>query len=136
MAHPAIFIFVPIQELSLSPSETASLPPLNNLLSDVQSLGVTLARGPQGAKGAPGNDGKDGKDSVVPGPPGPCGPQGPRGDVTIVGDAELQAAVEKLRAEKARVQAALLHEIANTKHLSPGARAHVRLVLERIKSAF
>jgi hypothetical protein len=99
--------------------------------------------GPKGADGLPGsagkdgNNGRDGADSVVPGPMGPQGPagpmglQGPPGDVTVVGDAELSAAVAKLRAQKA---AALAKIITNTAAMgtSPVYRL-VRMHLEEVK---
>src|SRR5579859_7091405 len=77
------------------------LTPLNRLLSDTHSLGILLARGEQGATGAPG------KDSTVPGPrglkgdKGDKGEPGPRGDITILTESELLAAVKKLKAQKA-----------------------------------
>jgi hypothetical protein len=99
--------------------------------------------GPKGADGLPGpagkdgNNGRDGADSAVPGPMGPQGPagpmglQGPPGDLTVVGDAELSAAVAKLRAQKA---AALAKIITNTAAMgtSPVYRL-VRMHLEEVK---
>ena len=83
------------------------------------------AKGDKGDNGIDGQHGTPGKDSTVPGPKGEkgdkgdkgdTGAQGPRGDITIVGDAELLAAVNKLKAQKAaalaRIQ--LLLETRNT----------------------
>jgi len=83
--------------------------------------------GPKGADGMPGLAGKDGKDgkygengkdSIVPGPRGERGERGEkgdkgeRGDVTVVGDPELQAAVEKIRAQKAAAMATIAEKLA------------------------
>jgi hypothetical protein len=84
--------------------------------------------GPKGEKGDRGSagigkDGRDGKDSVVPGPKGekgdpgqsivgPKGDKGDRGDITVVGDAELLAAIETLKEQKARVQARIITTLA------------------------
>ncbi|MGA8429499.1 MAG: hypothetical protein WB729_06735 [Candidatus Sulfotelmatobacter sp.] len=71
-------------------------------------------RGSYGLPGLSGKEGKDGKDSAVPGPRGPegakgdRGEKGERGDLTVVGDAELLAAVEKLRAQKANLQSRII----------------------------
>jgi hypothetical protein len=83
--------------------------------------------GPKGDKGEPG------KDSTVPGPQGERGPQGPAGDVTVVGDAELRAAVEKLRGQIAKAKAALLVAMQDTGSLRGHAATHVRLALERVQ---
>ena len=53
--------------------------------------------GPKGDKG----------DSIV----GPPGPQGPPGDITIVGDAELKAAVVALKTKQAKLLAAIQDQI-------------------------
>jgi hypothetical protein len=52
-----------------------------------------------GPTGARGERGSDGKDSVVPGPAGPRGERGERGDVCYIGSEEVEAAVQKVRAE-------------------------------------
>lgn len=62
---------------------------------------------------------KDGAD-------GQQGPQGPPGDITVVGDAELRAAVGKLKEQKARATAALLEGLLSSKNLSPHAQAQVK----------
>jgi len=95
--------------------------------------------GPQGDRGPAGCDGADGSrgaDSTVPGPQGavgPAGPQGPAGDISVVGDAELHAAVAKLRAQKA---AALGLILSNMNHMgdAPIYRL-VKLHLESVKLA-
>ena len=85
--------------------------------------------------------GRDGKDGVDGRPGSDCqcravkGDQGDPGDITILGDAELQAAVTKLRFEKLRWQAALLREIeenAQCKH--SGVQKVLALVLKKLKS--
>jgi hypothetical protein len=48
----------------------------------------------------------------VPGPQGPQGAKGDRGDITVVGDAELQAAVDKLKAQKAAALALIMEKLA------------------------
>jgi hypothetical protein len=92
--------------------------------------------GPQGERGPAGHDGKD---STTPGPRGergesiigPQGPKGDPGDISVVGDAELHAAVQKLRAQKA---AALAKIITNTAAMgtSPVYRL-VRMHLEEVR---
>lgn len=81
------------------------LVPIKDLLS------INIPVGPKGDKGDSivGPAGPVGKDSTVPGPKGDSivGPQGPPGDLTIVGDEELQAAVAKLRAQKAAALATI-----------------------------
>ena len=52
-----------------------------------------------GPAGPQGPAGKDGLDSTVPGPIGPRGEKGDPGDVTYLGPAEVEAAVQKVRAE-------------------------------------
>jgi hypothetical protein len=86
--------------------------------------------GPKGEKGDSivGPKGEKG-DSIV----GPQGPAGPPGDVTIVGNAELEGALRKLRSERARIQAALLIEIADAEGLHPVHRAYILGVVERLK---
>jgi hypothetical protein len=90
--------------------------------------GQTGASGADGRNGNPGRDGRDGKDSCVP------GPQGPRGDITIVGDTELAAAVAQLRAEKARAQAAFLIAIdENSKRPHSGLKRVLTAILDTLK---
>jgi hypothetical protein len=71
-------------------------------------------RGATGAQGVPGRDGIDGKDGAT-GATGPQGPQGPKGEVTVIGDAELAAAVEKLRQELIQHRAKLAHALNDAK---------------------
>jgi hypothetical protein len=52
-----------------------------------------------GPTGPQGPAGKDGLDSTVPGPIGLRGEKGDPGDVTFIGPAEVEAAVQKVRAE-------------------------------------
>lgn len=94
--------------------------------------------GPAGRDGADGRDGKDGKDSTVAGPQGPqgiAGPQGPRGDVLIPNESELAAAVIELRQQRAKVQAALLLAMTESKTMSPAVRVHLQRHLTQIKDA-
>lgn len=93
---------------------------------------AVIQAGPQGEQGPPGRDGCDGEPGAQ-GPQGFQGPQGPRGDLTVVGDAELQAAVAQLKAEKLRFQAALVQQIAEVQTLSPPARAMVLAHLQELK---
>jgi hypothetical protein len=74
-------------------------------------------------KGDPGRQGEQGPrgekgDSIV-GPAGPRGEKGERGDITVYGDAELQAAVVQLRTEliqqRARFLAAHFQALAEAK---------------------
>ncbi len=79
-----------------------------------------------GRDGAPGRDGE----SIV----GPKGDKGERGDITIVGDVELQAAVTKLRAEKARAQAAFLVALdENSQRPHSGLKKVLAATLEGLK---
>ncbi len=88
-------------------------------------------------KGARGERGEKG-DSIV-GPKGdsivgPKGDKGERGDITIVGDAELAAAVAQLRAEKARAQAAFLVVLEeNSKRPHSGLKKVLAATLEGLK---
>ncbi|HYM76126.1 MAG TPA: hypothetical protein VE377_09135 [Candidatus Dormibacteraeota bacterium] len=92
--------------------------------------------------------GAPGKDSMVPGPrgprgltgkdstvPGPKGDKGDPGDITVVGDAELLAAVEKLRAQKAAVLANITERLASMPEhpVYAVARQHLEQVLEEAK---
>jgi hypothetical protein len=94
--------------------------------------------GAAGKDGADGRNGKDGKDSTVAGPQGPqgiAGPAGPRGDVLIPTESELAAAVIELRQQRAKIQAALLLAISESKTTSPVVRAHLQRHLTQIKDA-
>lgn len=93
------------------------------LLADLQSY---LDQHCHGQNGAPGRDGVDGQ-SIT-------GPQGTPGDITVYGDAELQAAVIQLRTEliqqRARFQAAVFQALADAN--GPHAKLW-RLRLESLK---
>lgn len=97
--------------------------------------------GPKGADGRDGDRGKPGADSTVPGPagksivgpPGPKGDKGDPGSITVIGDAELKAAVTFYKQRHTAVQAALLAEIAKSKNLPASTRLHVLNTLNRVK---
>lgn len=77
-------------------------------------------------------DGKDGKDgeSIV----GPQGSKGERGDVSIVGDAELREAVQKLRKRHAAFLAALVRaQEANSQRPHSGLRYALAAMLSVIE---
>jgi|SRR5579859_1176444 len=109
--------------------------------------GVKGDSGSDGLPGLAGKDGRDGKDSIVPGPPGrpgekgergekgDRGEKGERGDLSVIGDAELLAAVEKLRAQKAAVLANLTDRLAamGDHPIYRIARQHLEQVLEEAK---
>ena len=111
------------------------LTPLNRLLSDTHTLGIMLARGEKGEAGAPGAPGKD---STVPGPKGDKGdpgPQGPPGDITVVGDAELLAAVNKLKAQKTAALAKIADVLSNrATQAAQLARLHLLAVKKELES--
>jgi hypothetical protein len=81
-----------------------------HLVPIIDLLNINVPVGPQGEMGPVGSTGPQGPAGPIgpQGDVGPAGPQGPAGDITVVGDAELQAAVAKLKAQKA----AALAEIA------------------------
>ncbi len=93
--------------------------------------------GPRGERGIEGHAGRDGRDAVdgKDGAVGPAGPQGPRGDLTIIGDDELYAAVKQLRQEKARAKAALYEEILKANSLMPRTRLLLMSALNELKKA-
>jgi hypothetical protein len=96
------------------------------------------AKGDKGSNGLPGPAGKDGRDSILPGPCGPKGDKGDkgdRGDLTIVGDAELLAAVEKLRADKAAALACIADSIAASEAYSPQMKTMLQLHLKKVREA-
>jgi hypothetical protein len=108
---------------------------------DSQVPGPPGAKGDKGGNGLPGPAGKDGRDSIVPGPQGLKGDKGDTGaraekgdpgDLTIVGDTELLAAVEKLRAQKAAVKARIIDKLASMgDHIVYRiARKHLEEILE------
>ena len=88
-----------------------------------------------GATGKPGKDGAQGPQGErgTQGPAGPRGEKGVRGDVMIPNSDELAAAVIAYRQKHARIQAALLEEISNSKNLPASTRIHVQNTLKRIK---
>jgi hypothetical protein len=105
--------------------------------------GPTGPRGERGAAGRDGDRGKpgvDGKDSTIAGPVGPQGPAGPRGEKGEPGDVVFPTALQvanalvELRQRYARIQAALLLEMANSKSIkSASTRLHLQNTLNRIK---
>ena len=106
--------------------------------------GVNGAMGPKGhdgangligATGKPGKDGKDGRDGAdgKNGRDGQNGRDGKDGNVLIPNSDELSAAVISYRQKYARIQAAVLTEISNSKNLPASTRIHVQNVLKRIK---
>lgn len=106
--------------------------PLAGLLSANPGRGV----GPHGERG------ERGADSTVPGPKGERGEKGGTGergakgepgDVTVVGDTELAAAVTALRAQIARARAALQVAMEDTGKLRGHAATHTRLTLQRLQ---
>jgi len=111
------------------------LTPLNRLLSDTHTLGIMLARGEKGDTGAPG------KDSTVPGPKGDKGDKGERGekgdrgDVAVVGDAELLAAVNKLKAQKAAALAIIVDRLSHDKRPAAAlAKQHLLAVKKALEN--
>jgi hypothetical protein len=78
-------------------------------------VGPVGRQGERGSRGEKGDRGAKG-DSVV-GPAGPQGVKGEKGDITVYGDAELQAAVIQLRTaliqQRARFQAAIFQALAD-----------------------
>jgi hypothetical protein len=77
------------------------------------ALPASPVAGPQGPQGIPGPKGE----SIV-GPQGPQGIPGPQGDLKVVGDAEILAALNELKAQRARHIAAIRHAIEENKHPS------------------
>lgn len=74
--------------------------------------------------------GKDGRDGVQ----GERGPAGRDADITVVGNAELTAAVAKLRSEKARAQAAFLIAIEeNSQRPHSGLKRILAAALNTLK---
>ena len=97
----------------------------------------TTVQGPAGldstVPGPKGDRGEPGKDSTVPGPKGERGAKGEPGSVTVVGDAELAAAVTTLRGQIAKARAALQVAMEDTGKLRGHAATHTRIALERLK---
>jgi hypothetical protein len=100
--------------------------------------GIDGRIGAQGIAGHDGNDGKDGKDGA-PGEQGPQGEKGEPGDVTYIGPAELEAAVQKVRAEliaqRARFVAAVAFALEKNKQREchPTIARTVDAVLRKLK---
>jgi hypothetical protein len=84
--------------------------------------GATGATGPQGLRGERGETGA----------PGPQGPKGEPGDITIVGNDQLRAAIQKLKEKNARFQAALNLQLEAAKKMRPIHRAVVTGVLTKL----
>jgi hypothetical protein len=92
--------------------------------------------GERGSDGANGKDGRDGKDGAD-GKTGAQGPKGEPGDITVIGDAELQAAVVELKAKHAKTRAALLDAMqrnADRNRRTPGLFTMVDAVLRKLKA--
>ena len=77
-----------------------TLAPLQRLHDVFAQLGISAIVGPPGRDGRDGTDGKNGRDGKD-GRDGTDGAKGEPGDLTIIGDSDLQAAVAKLRAQRA-----------------------------------
>ena len=84
--------------------------------------GLRGERGPAGPTGATGLQGER----------GPAGPQGPPGDLLMIGDAELQAAVQELKARQARMRAAIADALQSASKMSPHVRKPMKLILGRL----
>ena len=100
--------------------------------------GVDGRIGPPGISGTDGRDGRDGVD----GSPGPIGPRGEKGDpgsVTYIGPAEVEAAVQSVRAElilqRARFLAAVRVALEKNKQREchPTISRTVDAVLRKLK---
>jgi hypothetical protein len=100
----------------------------------VDGRSIVGQAGPAGSNGHDGVDGKDGQ-SIV----GPKGEQGPPGSVTFVGPAEVEEAVQKVRAEliaqRARFIAAVrvALEKNTTRECHPTIHRTVDAVLRKLK---
>lgn len=89
-------------------------------------------------QGTPGQNGKDGRDGA-PGAKGDKGDKGEPGDITVIGPAEVKAAVAKARAaiiaREAKWQAALAHAFeTNAQRKSPALKSIVDSVLRKMKN--
>jgi len=80
--------------------------------------------GPMGERGPAGPTGASGPQ----GEPGPQGPKGEQGDFLVIGDAELQAAVQELKARRARLRVAIEDAMQSASKM-PG---HIRKPLKTI----
>lgn len=102
---------------------------LKTLLNAVKQV-VLDNRPKDGVDGAPGKDGAPGRD----GERGERGIPGRDADITVVGNAELTAAVAKLRSEKARAQAAFLVAIEeNSRRRHSGLKRVLAAALNTLK---
>jgi len=88
--------------------------------------GVAGLKGDRGEKGEKGERGERGER-------GPQGFDGPPGSVTVIGDSELATAVKQLRAERAKIQAAILMAVADAGQLTPTKRASVNAALASLR---
>jgi hypothetical protein len=101
--------------------------------------GVDGRIGAQGISGTDGKNGRDGVDGSI-GPIGPRGEKGEPGSVTYIGPAELEAAVQKVRAElvlqKARFVAAVAVALEKNKQRDchPTISRVVDAVLRKLKT--
>ena len=90
--------------------------------------------GANGRDGRHGNDGKDGRDGID-GKLGPQGPKGEPGDITVVGDAELLAAVKKVKEQKARALALIADRLSTRPtEAARVARLHLLAVQKELLS--
>jgi hypothetical protein len=91
--------------------------------------------GPQGERGPIGATGPQGERGPI-GATGATGARGPQGDITVVGDAEILAALNKLKAQRAQSIAAMRHAMEKTraKHMDrvPQHRTVVKMALESL----
>ena len=85
-----------------------------------------IAANPRGAVGPQGPHGEKGDT-------GPQGQQGPPGDLTIVGDEQLQAVITKLKAEKAQWLGAIALALEESNSLSGQRKTIVQSVLTRLR---
>jgi len=94
--------------------------------------GNTGPRGPMGfgATGTTGPMGPTGATGL--GATGPQGPKGDLGDVTIVGDKELQEAINRLKAKQARMQAAIANALERAEKYGRAHRTILKAEITRI----
>jgi len=100
--------------------------------------GVDGRTGPHGISGTDGKNGKDGVDGAL-GPIGPRGEKGDPGDVCYICPAELEAAVQKVRAELLAQRARFVAAVAvaleknKTRECHPTIHRTVDAVLRKLK---
>lgn len=107
----------------------------SQLLTAIQALGLDRLVGPPGRDGRDGVDGKDGRDGKD-GINGKDGAKGEPGDITIIGNEELQAAVATLKARQARAIAKIAKVLESRQSTHPAARLaylHLQDVLRELK---